>query len=239
MRILGIGDPHAPVGHPGYLRFCQHLFEKYNCDHVLCIGDIIDHHGISFHAAHPSAPGPRDEYEQTLFHIAKWQNAFPTMDVCIGNHDARVFRLAEAAGIGQQYIRDYAEVWDTPGWTWADDFEYDGVYWTHGNGCGGEHPAFNLMKKTAMSCVIGHVHTAAGIKWMANRNTRLFGMDLGCGIDEESAAMAYGKHFVKRPVLSAGVVIDGVPYHEIMPCGPGEPYHRSKFQKRGKRSVFA
>jgi hypothetical protein len=53
-------------------------------------------------------------------------------------------------------------------------------------------------------------------------------MDTGCGIDRKAEAMAYGRDQVRKPVLGCGVLIDGIPYYEIMPCGPGE-----KFGRRG------
>jgi hypothetical protein len=47
-------------------------------------------------------------------------------------------------------------------------------------------------------------------------------------------AFAYGHALATRSILAAGLVIDGIPYHEIMPIGPGERYHRSRFDKTGK-----
>ena len=58
-------------------------------------------------------------------------------------------------------------------------------------------------------------------------------MDTGCGIDANHPAMNYGRNMLSKPILSAGVVLDGIPYHEPMPCGRGEAFHRSKF--KGKR----
>src|SRR5438067_1631368 len=78
-------------------------------------------HTISFHAHHPDAPGPKDEYELAHLEIQKWAKAFPKASVCIGNHDARVIRLAETVNIPAKLLRDYREVWDTPHWSWADD----------------------------------------------------------------------------------------------------------------------
>jgi len=91
--------------------------------------------------------------------------------------------------------------------------------------------AANCVAKLLMSVVLGHNHTAGGVKWFVNPHRRIFGMDVGCGIDDTSMAFAYGRHMKQRSVLSAGVVLDGIPYHEIMPCGPGEPYHRSNFKE--------
>lgn len=40
-------------------------------------------------------------------------------------------------------------------------------------------------------------------------------MQVGCGIDKTSYAMAYGKNF-RKPIISCGVVIEGNPYIEMM-----------------------
>lgn len=232
MRVLIIGDIHAPCSHPGYLPFCKDLQSKYRCDKVMFIGDIVDFHGISFHAHQPDAPGPLDEYELAYEKVQQWHTAFPTAKVCIGNHDERVIRLAESVNIPAKFLRDYKDVWGTPKWEWGYEHVVDDVYYFHGTGNGGVHPAFNAMKKMLMSVVMGHIHQAAGIKWAANPQRRIFGMDTGCGIDDKAYAFAYGRHTRQRSMLSAGVVLDGIPYHEIMPCGAGEKYHKSKFERR-------
>lgn len=231
-KVLVIGDLHEPVTHPGYRRFCQDLYYQWDCNSVVFIGDIVDWHAISFHAHHPDAPGPKDEYEQAFAGVQKWVKAFPKAQVCIGNHDERVVRLAEDANIPSRFIREYTETWETPGWQWGVDHHIDDVYYFHGTGCGGMHPAFNVARKMMMSVCMGHVHSAGGVKWLVNPYRREFGMDVGCGIDDKAVQFAYGKHLKTRSVLSAGVVIDGTPYHEIMPAGPGEPYNRSKFEKK-------
>lgn len=228
-----IGDVHEPCSHPCYINFCRDLRDKYRCDKIVFIGDIIDMHAISFHAARPDLPGPKDEAELADAGIAKWVKEFPEAHVCIGNHDRRVVRLAETVNIPSRFLRDYSEVWNTPGWNWVEEIVLDDVHYSHGEGCGGLHPAYNQMQKMLMSVAIGHVHTAAGVSWLANPTKRIFGLDTGCGIDEKSLAFAYGKHFKRRSIIGAGVILDGVPYHEVCPIGPGEKYNRSKARKTG------
>jgi len=224
-----VGDVHEPVSHPGYLSFCKDIFESWDCDTVHFIGDVVDWHGVTFHARHPDAPGPRDEYLQAKRGIKRWATAFPNATVSIGNHDERCIRLAESVNIPSNMLRDYEDVWMTPGWKWEHETVIDEVYYFHGTGMGGAYAAYNASKKMCMNVVMGHVHSNGGVKWTTTPTARFFGMDTGCGIDDRSAAMAYGKHLKTRPCLSAGVVIDGIPYHEIMPAGPGEKYHRSRF----------
>ena len=227
-KILIVGDTHEPAGHPLYRRFCKYIYNKHKCDKVIHIGDIVDWHAISFHAKHPELPGPSDEYKLARNCVQKWYRTFPKMQVCIGNHDRRPTRLAENAAIPEFFLRDYNEIWGTPGWTWDYEYIIDGVSYYHGEGCGGIHPAYTRARSSSISVVIGHVHHAAGVKWVADQTARRFGMDVGTGIDIDKLQFAYGKHFQYRPILSAGVVIDGIPYHEVMACGPGERYHKPR-----------
>jgi len=114
-------------------------------------------------------------------------------------------------------------------WEWDYDFIIDKVLYMHGTGASGIHPAWNMITKKMKSVVLGHCHSRAGVKWMSTGDERFFGMDTGCGIDVKAWQFAYGKNFSVRPFLAAGVIIDGHPYSEAMPCGIKEKYHRSKF----------
>ena len=144
MKILVIGDIHEPVSHPGYLTFCQDLYDEWNCDTVMFIGDITDMQAISFHAANPMCPGPDDEYKLTMERMQLWYKAFPKARVCIGNHDNRVIRLAESVNIPPRFLRDHADIWDTPGWDWRFNHVLDDTYYFHGIGRSGIHPAYTL-----------------------------------------------------------------------------------------------
>jgi hypothetical protein len=198
------------------------------------LGDVADFQAISFHANNPQCPGPDDEYQLAKQRIKRWYKAFPKAMVCIGNHDERVIRLAESVNIPKRFVRDHAEIWKTPGWEWGYDFVLDDIYFFHGTGNGGEHPAYNVMKKMLMSVVMGHLHSRAGVKWKANPYKRTFGMDVGCGIDVKAWQFAYGKHCKEKPILSCGVIIEGIPYLEIMPACSDEKYAKERHTKDGK-----
>ena len=230
MRILVISDLHEPSSRAGALDFCRELRRKYKTAHTVFIGDVTDWHSISFHAHHPEMPGPKNEYELAYQAIQKWYKAFPKADVILGNHDRRVIRLAESVNIPAKFLRDYKDIWNTPKWTWADDFIHDEVYYTHGDGAGsGLYPAFNLVRKMGMSCVLGHHHSAGGVKWLVNPLRRMFGLDVGALVDDKAMAFAYGFRTKIRSVLSAAVIIDGIPQHIVMPVGKNEKYHDSRF----------
>lgn len=228
-RVLVIGDIHAPCTHPGYFDFVTDVKRRFRCNKIVFIGDVVDWHGISFHAKHPDAPGPNDEYELAKECVAKWYRRFPRATVTIGNHDERITRLAEASGVPSKFIRDYADVWNTPQWDWVFDAVIDGVYYYHGTGRSGINPAANTAKDMGMSVVMGHCHSVGGIHWSVTPNARRFGLDTGCGIDDRLYAFSYGKHMKKKSVLSCGVVIDGIGQHVVMPCAPGEKYCRENY----------
>ena len=217
MRVLVIGDIHEPCSRSTYLSFCKDMYDQWDCDTVVFIGDVVDWHGISFHAQHPESPGSVDEYEFAKFALRQWHDEFPVAKICIGNHDARVTRLAESVNIPSKFIRNYSDMWETPGWEWDYEHTIDDVYYFHGIGYGGLHPAFNAARQMSMSVCMGHIHSTGGIKWLVNPHKRWFGMDVGCGVDDKKYAFAYGKHLKKKSVISCGVVIDGMPYHEMQP----------------------
>jgi predicted phosphodiesterase len=231
-KVLVIGDIHEPACHVGYRKFCQDLYDSWGCNRVLFIGDIIDHHCISFHQKDVDADGVVKESEMAHKGVRKWNKAFPKAEVMIGNHDERVFRLGASVNIPARFIKDYDIVWDTPKWQWKHETTIDRVHYIHGTGFTGKTPALNCAASSMVSTVMGHCHSVGGVHWLCGPDQSVFGMDTGCGVEISHPAMAYGKHMVKKPVLSAGVVIDGVPYHEIMKMARGERYHRSRFTKK-------
>ena len=228
-RVLVIGDLHEPYTRKGYFKFCCDMCEKYDCNKVVFIGDVVDLHSISFHDKLPGMPGALDEYEETRLALKRWVKAFPKAKVCIGNHDARPVRLAATVGIPENLLKDFPDIWETPDWKWRWDFVIDDVFYLHGTANGGEHPSYNKMKSLGLSCVMGHIHAAAGVKWLASPVKRMFGMDTGSGVDDKRMAFAYSQFARRRSIISCGIVIDGIPHHEVCAIGPGEKYADERF----------
>ena len=69
-RVLIIGDTHCPVMLDGYVEFLQETYERYNCDRVVHIGDVVDWAAISYHRTPLTPSTPEEE-----FHAAKAQLA--------------------------------------------------------------------------------------------------------------------------------------------------------------------
>jgi predicted phosphodiesterase len=216
-RVLIVGDLHLPAEREDYLDFCRDVKKKYKTDTVMFIGDVIDHHTISFHSKHPEAEAAQQEYGLVMSSLKNWRKIFKHAKVCIGNHDERVHRLAASSGIPSMYLKDYQTVYGTPHWEWDYEFSIDGVYYTHGTGTSGTTPALNVARAKCQSVVAGHVHSVASINYMCGPGgSKLFGFNVPNGVDTGHTLMYYGRNFLKKPVNGAGVVIDGKPYMEIM-----------------------
>lgn len=216
-RVLVIGDTHAPAMHKKYIPFLKSVQKAWNTEEVIHVGDVVDHHCISFHEKHPENPGAAKEFELASKQVQELYAAFPNMKITAGNHDKRVLRVNAKVGIPAFYLKEFNIVYGTPKWDWKDFVEIDGVYYYHGEGCGGMHPAFNAAKMRMQSTVIGHYHSACGIWYQAGPTTKVWGMNVGCGVDRNHQFMQYGAAYLKKPIVSCGVVINGKPHIETMP----------------------
>ena len=202
-RILVVGDIHAPFCLDGYLEFCKDVYAKYNLNQVVFIGDILDNHYASYHETDPNGMSGGTELDYAISQVTKWADAFPIADVIIGNHDRIIMRKAFSSSVPMEWIRSYNEVLGTD-WDWSERVVYDNVQYVHGEGGTARTKAKNDM----MSTVSGHIHTQAYCEWLVGRNFRVFGMQVGCGIDADSYAAAYARHF-KRQAIGCGVVLGG------------------------------
>jgi hypothetical protein len=73
-------------------------------------------------------------------------------------------------------------------------------------GGGGENGAYQKALNWRTSVVQGHWHTTSYIRYNVSAVDRIFAMQVGCGIDRKAYAMAYTRNFIKRPIISCGVV---------------------------------
>jgi len=203
-NVLVIGDLHLPFSLDGYLEHCINTYKQYNCDEVVFIGDIIDNHASSYHESDPDGHSAGQELEQAIYETSKWYKAFPKATVIIGNHDRIIMRKAHSSGLSKRWIKDYADVLRTPGWNFTESIEIDDVLYIHGEG----GTARNRVKSDLQSIVQGHLHTQCYTEWYVGSKFKIFGMQVGCGIDHKSYAMAYAKEN-KKPAIACGVVLQG------------------------------
>ena len=208
---LIIGDLHAPFVRKDYLDFCQRISDKYNCNEVIFMGDIIDNHFSSFHDTDPNGHGGATELALATKEISKWYKAFPKAKVCLGNHDLIPDRKAFNAGVTDAWIRGIGEVLKVPNWQFSDSFIIDDVLYTHGTA----RKARQRAKNDLISVVQGHYHSEGYVEFFVGQNYKIFAMQVGCGVDDKSYGMAYGKNFPKNHI-SCGVIVGGMPILEYM-----------------------
>lgn len=218
-RILFISDMHIPYHHKNTLKFLQHLKDKYQPTRIICLGDELDKHGLSFHDSDPDLMSAGDELRAALPVIAELHKMFPKMDLIDSNHGSMVFRKAKAHGIPRHYIKSYNDVLGVgEGWQWHNDLTVilpDGhkVYVHHGK----SSDAVKTSQAMSMSHVCGHFHESFGVKYWANPVSLYFAINSGCLIDDASYAYAYNNTNLKRPIIGTSLIIDGVPVMEAMP----------------------
>tara|TARA_R110000765_G_scaffold136008_3_gene235131 strand:+ start:327 stop:1055 length:729 start_codon:yes stop_codon:yes gene_type:complete len=213
---LIIGDIHLPYTHPKYLQHCIDIYNKYDCNAVSFVGDIIDSHFASFHSIHTETDGAMYELDKAIVEVAKWREAFPSASITLGNHDLIVARKSEDAGIDKRFVRRLNEVLKCPDWNFEEHFIFDKVLYTHGTGCSGK----GIMKRVqnwGSSMVQGHIHTQAFIDYTSSLNDLKWGMQSPCGIDHKSFAFSYAKFHTAKPILGCAVVLDNGKHPIIEP----------------------
>jgi metallophosphoesterase superfamily enzyme len=203
-NILVIGDLHEPFCLDGYLEHCIETYNKYKCNKVVFIGDIIDNHYSSYHETDSNGMGGADELEFAINKIAQWYKAFPDADVCIGNHDRIIMRKAQTSAIPSKWIKQYKEVLETPNWNFTEEVIYNNVRYVHGDK---SSKARTAAKRDMMSTVTGHFHTDLYVEWMFGKTRAIFAMGVGCGINSKSYAMGYMQGG-KKEAVACGVVLN-------------------------------
>jgi predicted phosphodiesterase len=210
--ILVISDYHAPYNHPDAPRFLAKVKEKYQPDRVVCIGDEVDYHAMSFHDHDPNLPSAGDELDLAIRSLKKIYKLFPNVDVVESNHGSMVLRRALSSGMPKQVLKEYNDILLAPaGWKWVFDLTIKTpmgmVYFCHGK----TSSPGKLASQYGMSCVQGHYHEKAQITYISTPEKLMFDMHVGCLADDNSLALGYNKINPRRPIVSIGLIIDGVP----------------------------
>ncbi len=213
-RVLLISDMHQPWTHPDAFRFLAALAKKYRPTRVICLGDEVDAHALSFHTHDPDLPSAGDELERAVAALRPLFKLFPAMDIIESNHGSLAYRKAKEHGIPRKYIRDYAEVLRAPPeWRWHPELRIrvpggNEVLLHHGISSN----VTNVVKQRGMCVVQGHYHTTFKLEYVGNPNHLLWGLQLGCLIDPPALAFEYDKLQLQRPIIGTGLILDGLPH---------------------------
>lgn len=213
-NILVIGDIHCPFDLDEYLDFCIEQYYKHSCTEVVFIGDVIDNHYSSYHETSSDGLGGADELELAIKRIARWRDAFPVATVLIGNHDRMVMRKAQSSAIPTKWIKSYKEVLEVPEWNFVERYVKDDVQYIHGEA----GTARTKCRADMMNTIQGHLHTQCYTEHYVGQKYRIYGAQVGCGIDFKSYAMAYAKAG-KKPAIACMVVKENgtQPINILMP----------------------
>ena len=214
-NVLVIGDTHCPAMLEFYPDFLKETYKAWNCDRVVHIGDLVDFHGISFHAKEVGMPNIEDELKEAKKQVRALTEMFPRVDYLTGNHSALPARQAAEAGLPPSMLLSLSQILDLPS-TWTihpryTDLIIDNVIYRHGDKgrSNQSNAAFLNAQIEFMPVVQGHLHAQGGVLYGANQSSRYFGMQVGCGVDPRSPFLNYSKIYSKRPILGCGVVLNG------------------------------
>lgn len=216
MRVLVIPDTHCPAMLPKFPAFLSKVEKKYKCNKVVHVGDVVDNAAISYHEKHPGLSSAPEEYKKARKQLQELSRRFPKVELLLGNHDSLTHRQAITIGLLPEWLRDFENIWGLPkGWKVHPRFselEIDGILYMHGDhGRSGQFGALKTAQVKFQSVVMGHLHSEFGVWFFANGNTRIFGLNAGCGIDHRVLAFEYGIKFVRKPIIGCAVIIDGHP----------------------------
>jgi hypothetical protein len=211
-RILVLSDMHHPYAHKDTVAFLKAVKAKYKPDRIVCIGDEIDNHAISFHATDPNLPSAGDELQLAIEALQPLYKLFPKVDVLTSNHGSLHYRKGLFHGMPKKFFKDYNDVLDAPaGWQWHSEL----VIKAHGNDILFHHGlspnGIKVVKERGLCFVQGHYHTKCEIGYSSTPDKLLWNMTVGCSIDPKSPAFAYAKLNVARQIIAHGIIIDGQP----------------------------
>ena len=202
-NVLVVGDLHCPFDLDKYKDWCEEQYHNFNCNQVIFIGDVIDNHYSSYHETSADGMGGADELEYAIKRLSRWYKAFPVAKIIIGNHDRMIMRKAQTSAIPSKWIKSYKEVLQVPKWEFVERYVQDKVQYIHGEG----GTARTKCRADMMNTVQGHLHTQAYTEHYVGQKFRVYGTQVGCGINWETYAMAYAK-YGKKPAIGCAVVLN-------------------------------
>ena len=204
---------HMPYCHLDTWRFLSAIKKRYRPDRVICLGDEIDGHALSYHESDPDLDSAGPELEKAIKFLRPLYRMFPVVDVLESNHGSLIYRKAKTAGIPKRSLKSYRDNLEAPhGWRWHFEMRLqmsDGnwLYLHHGKS---SRPG-ELSRDEGSSAVQGHFHTKFQVTYRRTHSGLYFDMHCGYLADHDGLAMAYDKGNPKKGIVGAAVILNGRP----------------------------
>lgn len=209
-RVLCISDTQSPFHHPDTLPFLEALNKEIKPTRIVHIGDSLDQYALGNYIRDPEAMPITEEVKRSKEFLRQLYKLFPKAIEVDSNHNNRLFKRAMEAGIPKSFLKTYQEILESP-WDYQARVTIDEVIYEHGEAYSGQTPYRSAAMANMQSTVHGHFHQSSGIAYISTREKMLFGMNVGCLIDNDSYAFAYNKNYKFFPTLACGAVLYGVP----------------------------
>lgn len=209
---LFISDTHFPYQHPDTFKFLRALHKKHKFKVIKHVGDVIDNHTGNFHELEYGCLSPKDEYLEARKCVQKLAKMFPKMTVVLGNHDIMTFRKAKVAGIPEDHLKSYNDVYGV-NWNWVDkDYfqvdKYNKCLLIHSMGAN----TLSNARNHSHHSVQGHHHGRFGIEYFGDTEVLRWSMSVGCLIDPTHPAFNYAsRSTLNRQIIGCGSVINNEP----------------------------
>jgi hypothetical protein len=218
--ILIISDMQMPYHHPDALLFLNEIKKQVRPTTIINIGDLADYHRLNFHGVNPNLPSAHDELVMLRASVKNLAKLFPSMIIVDSNHDALPKRKAHSVGIPDSMLKDERGILQAPNtWTFVSELV---LKLPNKIKCKFKHNfSSNLLKDSmsqGMSLVCGHFHSKSNLHWWQNDLRMNFSMQVGCLINDKHPAFFYNKNHAVRPVLSVGIIKNGIPILIPMYC---------------------
>lgn len=213
-NCLVISDTHFPYHHQDTMEFLLWVYQQYDLDTVIHVGDIFDHHRPSRHVSETDSMSSEDEYYATIDATAELAEMFPEMLIAEGNHDCIPKRQIKELGLAEHMVKSYQELYGCPdSWVFSPKHYID---IGNGNLALLTHSISSNVRTNATKfshCSIqGHHHSEFGVHFYADHNNIRWAMGVGALLDPKSPAARYGaSSILKRPILGCGVIQNGWP----------------------------
>lgn len=213
MRILVLGDFHAPYHSKPALAWVIKLAKKLKPTHIVQVGDLYD---MFAYSRYPKllklTPGQevglaRRATEELWDLLPKNCKRYQLL----GNHDDRPLKraLAVAPELAPLIGKTLDDLYTYPGVTLVKEaeFELEGLLFQHGHRAKlGDHARYNQC-----STVVGHSHVG-GCVFLRNRNGVFYELNAGFLGDIETQAFSYlSQKKINTTTLGVGFIDDAGP----------------------------